>query len=113
MDRSASWIYLRYSMFRSGRRLMDNKNKEVVDSIEAPIYLKYNFTAGFAPARFLSQLKQGVLQANVVQNVIMFMFLPEDHVLRVVLPPRKKLYWAIKLRCSLSPSYQYQYHANQ
>lgn len=40
---------------------MDNKNKEVVDSIEAPIYLKYNFTAGLAPARFLSQLKQGVL----------------------------------------------------
>ena len=40
---------------------MDNKNKEVVDGIEAPIYLKYNFTAGLAPTRFLSQLKQGVL----------------------------------------------------
>ena len=58
--------------------------------------MKYNFTAGLAPA-FLSQLKQVCLQANVVQNVIMFMFLPEDHSC-VVLPLWKKLYWAIKLR---------------
>lgn len=34
---------------------------EVITDIEVPIYLKYNFTAGAAPARFLSQVKKGVL----------------------------------------------------
>ena len=32
-----------------------------ITGIEAPIYLQYNFTAGQAPARFLSQVKRGVL----------------------------------------------------
>lgn len=32
-----------------------------ITAIEAPIYLKYNFTAGAAPARFLKQIKRGVL----------------------------------------------------
>ncbi len=40
---------------------MDDKENGLIDAIEAPIYLKYNFTAGSAPARFLSQLKRGVL----------------------------------------------------
>jgi uncharacterized OB-fold protein len=35
--------------------------QEPITGIEAPIYLKYNFTAGAAPARFLSQVKRGVL----------------------------------------------------
>ncbi|MCB1843351.1 MAG: Zn-ribbon domain-containing OB-fold protein [Halioglobus sp.] len=34
---------------------------DVITGIEAPIYLKYNFTAGRAPARFLSQVKKGIL----------------------------------------------------
>ena len=38
-----------------------SEHKEPVTGIEAPIYLKYNFTAGAAPARFLSQVKKGVL----------------------------------------------------
>ncbi len=35
--------------------------QDVITDIEAPIYLQYNFTAGKAPARFLSQVKKGVL----------------------------------------------------
>jgi len=35
--------------------------QEVITVINAPVYLKYNFTAGTAPSRFLSQLKKGVL----------------------------------------------------
>ncbi len=35
--------------------------QEPITGIEAPIYLKYNFTARAAPARFLSQVKRGVL----------------------------------------------------
>jgi uncharacterized protein len=35
--------------------------REVITAVEAPIYLNYNFTAGKAPARFLSQLKKGIL----------------------------------------------------
>ena len=35
--------------------------QEMITGIEAPIYLQYNFTAGKAPARFLSQVKKGVL----------------------------------------------------
>ncbi len=34
---------------------------EPVDRIETPIYLHYHFTAGSAPARFLTRIKQGVL----------------------------------------------------
>ena len=40
---------------------MDDETKNVIDAIDVPIYLKYNFTAGLAPARFLSQVKRGVL----------------------------------------------------
>ncbi|MEQ9465701.1 MAG: Zn-ribbon domain-containing OB-fold protein [Haliea sp.] len=32
-----------------------------VTGIKAPVYLKYRFTAGSAPARFLCRLKEGVL----------------------------------------------------
>ncbi len=39
---------------------MSDEN-EVITGIEAPIYLKYNFTAGAAPARFLAQVKEGKL----------------------------------------------------
>lgn len=35
--------------------------EEAITGIEAPIYLKYNFTAGAAPARFLTQVKEGKL----------------------------------------------------
>ena len=35
--------------------------KEMITDIKVPIYLKYNFTAGTAPARFLTQVKKGVL----------------------------------------------------
>ena len=39
----------------------ENTESEVITGIEAPIYLKYNFTAGAAPTRFLTQLKKGKL----------------------------------------------------
>ena len=35
--------------------------QDMITDIKVPIYLKYNFTAGTAPARFLTQLKKGVL----------------------------------------------------
>ena len=38
-----------------------SEENEVITGIEAPIYLKYNFTAGAAAARFLTQVKKGVL----------------------------------------------------
>ena len=38
-----------------------SEENEVITGIEAPIYLKYNFTAGAAPTRFLTQLKKGKL----------------------------------------------------
>ena len=38
-----------------------SEQQEPVTGIEVPIYLKYNFTAGAGPARFLSQVKKGVL----------------------------------------------------
>ena len=38
-----------------------SEEKEMITGIEAPIYLKYNFTAGAAAARFLTQVKKGVL----------------------------------------------------
>ena len=34
------------------------EEQEVVTVVNAPVYLKYNFTAGAAPARFLAQLKK-------------------------------------------------------
>ncbi|MFT4614346.1 MAG: putative OB-fold protein [Bacteroidia bacterium] len=34
---------------------------EIITGIEVPVYLKYNFTAGAAAARFLTQVKKGVL----------------------------------------------------
>ncbi|MEJ6539950.1 MAG: Zn-ribbon domain-containing OB-fold protein [Halioglobus sp.] len=38
-----------------------SEEQEVVTVVKAPVYLKYNFTAGAAPARFLAQIKKGVL----------------------------------------------------
>ncbi|MEM9254667.1 MAG: Zn-ribbon domain-containing OB-fold protein [Pseudomonadota bacterium] len=38
-----------------------SEENDVITGIEAPIYLKYNFTAGAAPTRFLAQLKHGKL----------------------------------------------------
>ena len=38
-----------------------SEQQEPITGINAPIYLKYNFTAGAAPARFLSQIKKGVI----------------------------------------------------
>lgn len=39
----------------------ENTENDVITGIEVPIYLKYNFTAGAAPTRFLGQLKEGKL----------------------------------------------------
>ena len=36
-----------------------SEQQELITGIEAPIVHKYNFTAGAAPARFLSQIKKG------------------------------------------------------
>jgi uncharacterized OB-fold protein len=36
-------------------------DQEMITDIEAPVYLKYNFTAGTAAARFLTQVKKGKL----------------------------------------------------
>ena len=38
-----------------------SEENDVITGIEAPVYLKYNFTAGAAPTRFLTQLKKGIL----------------------------------------------------
>jgi uncharacterized OB-fold protein len=38
-----------------------SQDQELITGIEVPIYLKYNFTAGSAAARFLHQVKKGVL----------------------------------------------------
>ena len=38
-----------------------SEEQDMITGIEAPIYLQYNFTAGTAPARFLSQVKKGKL----------------------------------------------------
>lgn len=40
---------------------MAEEKDGMITGIEAPIYLKYNFTAGASPARFLVQIKKGVL----------------------------------------------------
>ena len=47
-----------------------NEQGEVV-GIKAPIYLNYNFTAGAAAARFLVQVKQGVLTGHPVGNLLL------------------------------------------
>jgi uncharacterized OB-fold protein len=41
---------------------------DVSTGIIVPVFLKYNFTAGAAPARFLSQLKKGVLTGQRCPN---------------------------------------------
>lgn len=38
--------------------------QDVITGIKAPVFLKYNFTAGAAPSRFLAQLKKGVLSGQ-------------------------------------------------
>lgn len=38
-----------------------SEEQEVITVVKAPIYLKYNFTAGKAATRFLTQIKKGVL----------------------------------------------------
>jgi uncharacterized OB-fold protein len=38
-----------------------SEENEMITGIEAPVYLKYNFTAGAAAARFLTKVKEGVL----------------------------------------------------
>jgi uncharacterized OB-fold protein len=37
------------------------EEREMITGMEAPIYLKYNFTAGEATTRFLDQIKIGRL----------------------------------------------------
>ena len=41
-----------------------NEAEAVITDIQTPVYLQYNFTAGAAPSRFLSKLKQGVLSGQ-------------------------------------------------
>lgn len=38
-----------------------SEEQDMITGIETPSYLQYTFTAGRAPARFLSQVKKGVL----------------------------------------------------
>ncbi|MEH6588378.1 MAG: OB-fold domain-containing protein [Halioglobus sp.] len=38
-----------------------SEQAEPITVVNTPVYLKYNFTAGAAPTRFLSQVKKGVL----------------------------------------------------
>jgi len=38
-----------------------SEQQDMITGIDVPIALKYNFTAGAGPARFLSQVKKGVL----------------------------------------------------
>lgn len=38
-----------------------SESQAEVTGIKSPVYLKYRFTAGSAPARFLTRLKEGVL----------------------------------------------------
>jgi len=38
-----------------------SEEQEPITGIETPIYLNYNFTAGRAPSRFLTRVKEGVL----------------------------------------------------
>ncbi len=45
-----------------------SEEREMITAIETPIYLQYKFTAGNAPARFLSQIKKGVLTGQRCPN---------------------------------------------
>jgi uncharacterized OB-fold protein len=38
-----------------------SEDQEPVTGMDAPVYLQYSFTAGKSPARFLTQVKKGVL----------------------------------------------------
>ena len=38
--------------------------EDMITGIDVPIYLQYNFTAGSSPARFLTQVKRGVLSGQ-------------------------------------------------
>lgn len=38
-----------------------SEQHDMITDIKTPVYLQYNFTAGKSPARFLSQIKQGIL----------------------------------------------------
>jgi uncharacterized OB-fold protein len=38
-----------------------SEQQDMITDIKTPVYLQYNFTAGKSPARFLSQIKQGIL----------------------------------------------------
>ncbi|MEM6582221.1 MAG: OB-fold domain-containing protein [Pseudomonadota bacterium] len=38
-----------------------SEQDDAITAIETPVYLNYKFTAGFAPTRFLSQVRRGVL----------------------------------------------------
>ena len=46
---------------------MSDEQKKI-SNVEAPVYLKYNFTAGAAPAKFLTQIKKGVLTGQRCPN---------------------------------------------
>lgn len=61
-----------------------------VTMMEAPIYLRYNFTAGDATQRFLSQLKQGRLVGQRCPQCRNVYVPPEAPVPVAGLPPRKK-----------------------
>ena len=37
-----------------------SEEREMITGMEAPIYLKYHFTAGEATSRFLAKVKQGI-----------------------------------------------------
>ncbi len=45
-----------------------SEEQEPITGIETPIYLNYNFIAGSAPSRFLSQVKRGVLTGQRCPN---------------------------------------------
>jgi len=38
-----------------------SEQQDMITDIKTPVYLQYNFTAGKSPARFLSQIKRGIL----------------------------------------------------
>ena len=49
-----------------------SEQQDMITDIKTPVYLQYNFTAGKSPARFLSQIKQGILTGQrcpTCQNV--------------------------------------------
>jgi uncharacterized OB-fold protein len=54
-----------------------SEEQDMITDIETPVYLKYNFTAGAAAARFLSQVKKGKLTGQRCPSC-----------LQVYIPPR-------------------------